>query len=57
MAAKTLKEMFFWPTVIGLFTLTGLVVALVKDGLLEDLSLVALTFPIAVIVYIYFYRH
>lgn len=57
MAAKTLKEMLFWPTVIGFFTLTGLVVALVRDGLLEDLSLAALTFPIAVIVYIYFYRH
>ena len=57
MTAKTLKQMFFWPAVIGFFTLTGLVVALVRDGLLEDLSLAALTFPIAVIVYIYFYRH
>lgn len=55
MAGKTLKQMFFWPTVIGFFTLIGLVVALVKDGVLEDLSLVALTVPIAVIVYIYFF--
>jgi di/tricarboxylate transporter len=57
MAAKTLKEMFFWPTVIGFFTLTGLIVALVMDGLLEDLSLVALSLPIVVIFYIYFFRH
>jgi di/tricarboxylate transporter len=56
-AAKSLKQMFFWPMIIGFFTLVGLVVALVKDGVLEDLSLVALTFPIAMIIYIYFFRH
>jgi di/tricarboxylate transporter len=56
-AAKSLKQMFFWPMIIGFFTLVGLVVALVKDGVLEDLSLVVLTFPIAMIIYIYFFRH
>jgi di/tricarboxylate transporter len=55
-ATKTLKQMFFWPIIIGLFSLIGLVLALVKDGLLEDLSLVAIAIPIAVIVYFYFIR-
>ena len=56
MATKTLKQMFFWPSLIGLFSLIGLVLALVKDGLLEDISLVAIAFPIAVIVYVYFFQ-
>jgi len=53
-AAKSLKQMFFWPSIIGLLSLIGLVLALVEDGLLEDLSLVAIALPITVIVYIYF---
>lgn len=57
MTAKNLQQMFFWPSIIGIFSLIGLVLALVKDGPLEDLSLVAIAFPIAVIVYKYFFRH
>lgn len=56
MVTKSLKQMFFWPSLIGLFSLMGLVLALVKDGLLEDISLVAIALPIAVIVYIYFFN-
>lgn len=56
MAPKTLKQMFFWPIMIGLFSLIGLVLALVKDGPLEDISLVAIALPIAVSIYFYFFR-
>lgn len=48
--------MFLWPSVIGVLTLAGLVVALLKDGVLEDISIIALSLPIVVVVYIYFFR-
>lgn len=51
-----LIHIFFWPTVIGLFTLLGLVFALLADGVLEDISLFALAFPIIVVKYIYIRR-
>ena len=54
--AKNLKQMFFWPGVLGLLTLLGLVMALLKDNLLEDISLISLSLQILVIVYIYFIR-
>lgn len=56
MPARNLKQMFFWPGVLGTLTLLGLVVALLKDNLLEDISLISLSLPILVIVYIYFFR-
>lgn len=56
MANKSLKQLFFWPIVIGFLTLTGLVVALLEDGMLEDLSLIALAFLILVAVYFYYYK-
>lgn len=56
MPLNNLKQMFLWPSVIGVLTLAGLVVALLKDGVLEDISLIALSLPIVVVVYIYFFR-
>lgn len=57
MQNKNLKQIFKWPTILGVLTIFGLVVALVEDGFLEDISLVALIIPIAVIIYFYYYRH
>ena len=56
MPLNNLKQMFLWPSVIGVLTLAGLVVALLKDGVLEDISLIALSLTIVVVVYIYFFR-
>lgn len=56
MTKPQLINIFFWPTVIGLLTLLGLVLALLVDGVLEDISLIALAFPIIVVKYIYIRR-
>lgn len=53
MQTKNFKQIFIWPIVIGLLTLAGLIVALLKDDLLEDISLIGLIIPIAVILYFY----
>ncbi len=53
MQTKNFKQIFIWPIVIGLLTLAGLIVALLKDDLLEDISLIGLMIPIAVILYFY----
>lgn len=55
MPLNNLKQIFLWPSVIGALTLEGLVVALLKDGVLEDISLIALSLAIIVIIYIYFF--
>ena len=56
MQNKNLKQIFKWPIVLGVLTLLGLVVALLKDGALEQLSLLALSIPIIVIIYFYYLR-
>lgn len=53
MQTKNFKQIFIWPIVIGLLTLAGLIVALLKDDFLEDISLIGLIIPIAVILYFY----
>ena len=55
MPLNNLKQIFLWPSVIRALTLEGLVVALLKDGVLEDISLIALSLAIIVIIYIYFF--
>ena len=56
MQNKNLKQIFKWPIVLGVLTLFGLVVALLEDGALEQLSLFALSIPIIVIIYFYYLR-
>lgn len=54
---KNLKQIYFWPIMIGLMIAVGLVTALVKDGLIERISLIGLVIPIAVIMYFYWIKH
>jgi hypothetical protein len=55
MQIKTLREVFFWPVVLGTLMFTGLVIALLKDGLLEQLSILFLSVPTMLMIYIYFF--
>lgn len=57
MQTKNLKQIFKWPVILGIFTIFGLVEALLEDGLLEGISLIALAIPVVVIIYFYYYRH
>lgn len=56
MRTKNLKQIFKWPIVLGILTLLGLVMALLEDGALERLSLFALSIPIIVIIYFYYFQ-
>lgn len=53
---QTLKQIFLWPAVMGLLVLFGLVVALLTDGLPEQVSLLAMGVPVIAMIYIYFFR-
>lgn len=57
MQNKNLKQIYFWPIMIGLMIAVGLVAALVKDGFIERISLIGLVIPIAVIMYFYWIKH
>lgn len=57
MQNKNLKQIYFWPIMIGLMIAVGLVTALVKDGFIERISLIGLVIPIAVIMYFYWIKH
>lgn len=54
MQNKNLTQIFKWPIVLGLLTLFGLIIALLEDGVLERVSLLALSIPIIVIIYFYY---
>lgn len=54
MQNRSLKQIFKWPIMLGLLTLFGLIVALLEDGFLERVSLLALSIPIVVIIYFYY---
>jgi hypothetical protein len=56
MQNRNLQQIFKWPIILGVLTLLGLIIALLEDGLLEGFSLLALSVPIAVIIYFYYYR-
>ena len=56
MQNKNLKQIFIWPAILGVLTLLGLVLALLEDGLVEEISLAGLIAPILVIVYFYWVR-
>lgn len=48
---KTLGEIFFLPTVIGVLSLVGLIAALVGDGLWDAVSWASLGIPVIVTVW------
>lgn len=54
MQNKNLRQIFKWPIVLGVLTLFGLIIALLEDGVLESISLFALSIPIIVIIYFYY---
>ncbi len=54
MQNKNLIQIFKWPIVLGLLTLFGLIIALLEDGVLERVSLLALSIPIIIIIYFYY---
>lgn len=56
MQNKHTKEIFFWPALLGVITLLGLVLALVEDGWVEQVSLVGLIIPIMLIIYFYWFK-
>jgi hypothetical protein len=53
MQNKNLKQIFIWPIILGVLSAIGLLVALLEEGALEDISLIGLVAPILVIVYFY----
>ena len=44
--ARTLWQIFMWPTVLGVMTIVGLVSALVADGVWDALSWLMLAIPV-----------
>ncbi|MES2499122.1 MAG: hypothetical protein V4605_05755 [Pseudomonadota bacterium] len=56
MRNKNLKQIFIWPVVLGLITALGLILALLEDGLVEEISLAGLVLPILVMVYFYWVK-
>lgn len=58
MQTRSLKKIFKWPVILGVFTVFGLVEALlIEGGALEIISLIVLSTPVAVIIYFYYYRN
>lgn len=56
MQNKKLTQIFLWPTMIGLLSSFALVVALIEDGMIEQVSLLGLMIPIVVIIYFYWIK-
>lgn len=53
MPLKTLCQVFFWPAVMALLTLLGLSLALLVDGVFEQVALLGIVLPIVVVLYFY----
>lgn len=57
MFSKSLSQIFFWPVVLGMLTMLGLVVTLLLEGgWLEQVSIGALSIPVIVMIHIYYVR-
>lgn len=57
MKPKSLQSIFFWPGVLFLLTLVGLIFALIEDeGVLEHLGVIAIAIPLAVIMHFYMFK-
>ncbi len=53
MPPKPLRQIFFWPVLIALISLAGLVLALLYDDLWEQLALLAIAVPVLVAMVLY----
>jgi hypothetical protein len=53
MSVKSLKQIFIWPFLLGGFSLLGLILALLADGIVEKIALIFLTGPIVMMFYVY----
>ncbi len=53
MPLKNLSQIFIWPSLMALLSLLGLSLALIDDGILEKIALLALVLPIVVLIYFY----
>lgn len=56
MQNKSLKQIFIWPVILGVLTALGLILALLEDGVVEEISLTGLVAPILVMVYFYYIK-
>ena len=56
MQNKNLKQIFIWPMILGVLSAVGLVVSLLEEGALEDISLIGLAVPILVMVYFHWVK-
>jgi hypothetical protein len=56
MQNKKFTQIFFWPMIIGLLSTFALVIALIEDGVIEQISLLGLMIPITVIIYFYWIK-
>jgi len=56
MQNKNLQQIFFWPIILGMLSAIGLVVALLDEGVIEQISLIGLIAPIVVIIYFYWIK-
>lgn len=54
MQNKNFIQIFKWPIAVGVVTIFGLVGALLKDGIFENISMVGLSVPIIVIIFFYY---
>ena len=57
MQTKNVKEIYLWSAILGVLMIMGLVVALLKDDLIEYVSLIGLIIPIVVIMYFYWIKN
>ncbi len=53
MQNKNLKSIFLWPIVLSILSALALVTALLENGTIEQVSMLGLLTPIAVIIYFY----
>lgn len=56
MSNKSLKEIFFWPSIVAILSLCGLLLALLEDGAIEQFSLLGLVVPVGLTVYFYWIK-
>ncbi|PPD10765.1 hypothetical protein [Methylophilus sp.] len=56
MQAKTLQQIFLWPAVIAVLSCSGLIAALLYDGVRELVSDIAVALPILIAGYHYWLK-
>lgn len=56
MPNKSLKEIFFWPSIVAILSSMGLILALLEDDSIEQFSLLGLAVPVVLTVYFYWIK-